>query len=84
MEYVDVVEEFVVLRGLDDLSVCRAGVLALDLSEGESIALDERMLGFFRRFFVASLRPSFRWFFGVGLSVALKVASPFFFLIFRR
>lgn len=57
-------------------------MLALDLSESKSIALDERMFGFFSLFFVAFLRFSLTWFLGIGLSVALKVAPPLFSLFF--
>lgn len=57
-------------------------MLALDLSEGESIALDQRMLRFLRLFFVASLWFSLGWFLGVGLPVAFEVAPPLFSLFF--
>lgn len=55
-------------------------MLALGLSEGESIALDERMIGFLGLLFVASLQFSFGRLLSVGLPVALDFASPFLIL----
>ena len=80
--YVDIIKEFLVLGGLDGYSFSRVWVLPLRLSEGESIALDERSLRFFCWLFVACLQFSFGWFLSVWLPVAFGIASPFFILFF--